>query len=104
MHSGGQLRRRYENLVSHPHEMYFLLDRADYDSIWPFLTNALWPYTAPHPGKAGDEYVRKLEALVRGELKFNVQSYDPILLPVRSAGSNSRPSSQLLVGSSWIHC
>lgn len=56
--------------------MYFLLDRADYDSIWPFLTNALWPYTAPHPGKAGDEYVRKLEALVRGELKFNVHSYD----------------------------
>jgi len=39
--------------LAHPHEMFFLLDRADYDRIWPLLTNALWPYSAPEPDKAG---------------------------------------------------
>src|SRR6266851_1874319 len=35
--------------LAHPQEMRFLLDRADYDRIWPLLTNLLWPYSAPIP-------------------------------------------------------
>jgi hypothetical protein len=59
--------------LAHPHEMRFMLDRADYDRISPLLTNALWPYSAPHPD---DEYVGALETLVMGQLKFTVRAYD----------------------------
>jgi hypothetical protein len=62
--------------LANPHEMRFLLDRADYDRIWPLLTNALWPYSAPHPDKAGDEYLSALKTLVTGQLKFTVPAYD----------------------------
>jgi len=62
--------------LAHPHEMRFLLGRADYDRISPLLTNALWPYSAPHPDKADEEYVGALRTLVTGQLKFTVGAYD----------------------------
>jgi hypothetical protein len=62
--------------LAHPHEMRFLLDRADYDRISPLLTNALWPYSAPRPDKAEDEYVSALKTLAVGQLKFTVRAYD----------------------------
>ena len=62
--------------LAHAHEMRFLLDRADYDRISPLLTNALWPYSAPRPDKADDEYIGALKALVVGQLKFTVRTYD----------------------------
>jgi hypothetical protein len=62
--------------LANPHEMLFLLDRADYDRIWPLLTNALWPYSAPHPDKAGDEYLSALKTLTVGQLKVTVLAYD----------------------------
>jgi hypothetical protein len=60
----------------HPHEMRFLLDRAGYNRISPLLTNALWPYSAPHPDRADDEYISALKALNLGQLKFTVRDYD----------------------------
>ena len=62
--------------LAHPHEMRFLLDRADYDRISPLLTNALWPYSAPHPDQADDEYIGALKTLVTGQLKLTVPAYD----------------------------
>jgi hypothetical protein len=62
--------------LAHPHEMRFLLYRADYDRIWPLLTNALWPYSAPHPDQAGDEYVSALKVLAMGQLTLTVRGYD----------------------------
>jgi hypothetical protein len=62
--------------LAHPHEMRFLLDRADYDRISPLLTNALWPHSAPRPDKADDEYVGALKTLAVGQLKFTVRAYD----------------------------
>lgn len=62
--------------LEHPHEMRFLLNRADYDRILPLLNNALWPYSAPHPDKADDEYVSGLKALVVGQVTLTVRTYD----------------------------
>jgi len=71
--------------LANPHKMRFLLDRADYDRIWPLLENALWPYSAPRPDKAGDEYIGALKTLAMGLLTFTVRSYsaDPLSGSVR---------------------
>jgi hypothetical protein len=57
------------------HQMRFLLSAWDFDRISPLLTNALWPYSAPHPDKALDDYASALKTLTTGELKFVVQRY-----------------------------
>jgi len=62
--------------LAHPHEMFFLLDRADYDRLWPLLTNALWPYSAPKPDKAADQYISALKTFIVGQLKLTVPAYD----------------------------
>jgi hypothetical protein len=62
--------------LAHPHEMFFLLDRADYDRLWPLLTNALWPYSAPKPDKAADQYISALKTFAVGQLKLTVPAYD----------------------------
>ena len=58
------------------HEMTCLMTRSDYDRIQPLLTNALWPYSAPDPDEAANQYVSALHALSRGWLKITVLSYD----------------------------
>jgi hypothetical protein len=62
--------------LDHAHEMRFLLSAADYQKIWVFLTNALWPYNAPHPDQAGAEYADALSHLTTGFLKLTVTHYD----------------------------
>lgn len=62
--------------LSHPHEVRFLLRGADYDRIYPLLTNALWPYSAPRPDAAADEYTSVLKDLTTGRLKVTVTSYE----------------------------
>lgn len=62
--------------LGHTHEMRFVLDSADYKRIWPLLTNALWPYSAPDPDKAGFEYLAALRHLSTGLLRLSVTSYD----------------------------
>jgi hypothetical protein len=54
----------------------FLLRREDYDRLWPLVTNALWPYSAPRPDRAGDEYATALNTLRLGWLEVVVVSYD----------------------------
>ena len=62
--------------LGHPCELFFLLSSDDYDRIMPLATNVLWPYSAPRPENAADEYQTALRALTKGQLSFNVQSYD----------------------------
>ena len=62
--------------LSRPHEMSFLLTRSDYDRIQPLLTNALWPYAAPNPDDAANQYFSALNALSLGWLKITALSYD----------------------------
>ena len=61
--------------LSHPHLMRYLLSAKDYDRLWPFVTNVLWPYQAPDADNAGDQYVSVLKSLVTGELNLTVLSY-----------------------------
>jgi hypothetical protein len=61
--------------LGHPHVMRFLLSRDDDQRLWPLVTNSLWPYSAPDPEKAGDQYLSALESLKTGELTLNVLSY-----------------------------
>ena len=62
--------------LGHPHEMRFLLDAADYDRLWPLVTNALWPSDAPDPEAAADKYFQALKSLTTGYLTITVQNYD----------------------------
>jgi hypothetical protein len=60
----------------YPHEVRFLLNQADYDRLSPLVTNALWPYYAPHPDQAAEEYFAVLKTMTTGRLKLTVLSYD----------------------------
>jgi hypothetical protein len=53
-----------------------LLDTADYNRLEPLVTNALWPYNAPDPDRALDEYVTALHNLQTGVLKLKVVAAD----------------------------
>jgi hypothetical protein len=61
--------------LSQAHEMRFLLDAADYKRLWPLVTNALWPYSAPRPDTADEEYSGALASMTTGLLKLTVTSY-----------------------------
>src|ERR1041385_7786741 len=62
--------------LGRPHEMWFLLNKADYDKLWPAVEHALWPYSASHPDKTTDEFFEALKAVSTGWLKMSVLSYD----------------------------
>ena len=62
--------------LERPHEMWFLVTKADYDRMSPVLEHALWPYMSPHPDKVADEFFGVLKTVETGWLKFNVLHYD----------------------------
>jgi hypothetical protein len=74
--------------LGHARYAYFIWSAADYDRIWPLMTNALWPYSAPDPDKAVDEYVSALNTVTTGQLKLTVQTYDadPVTGSIRHLG------------------
>jgi hypothetical protein len=57
-----------------PRTMWFLLSKADFERLWPAVENALWPYNAPEPERAADEYLNLLGSVVKGQLKLQVLS------------------------------
>jgi hypothetical protein len=61
--------------LGRPHEMWFLLSKADYDKMSPVLNNALWPYMSPHPNKVAEEYFGTLKTVQTGWLKLTVLQY-----------------------------
>jgi hypothetical protein len=65
-----------ESSLGRPHQALFLLSQSDADRILPLVNNALWPYSAPHPDKAVDEYLEALKRLITGQLNLTVKSYD----------------------------
>ena len=62
--------------LGRPHEMWFLLNTADYDKMSPAVDHVLWPYSAPHPDKVADEFYGVLKIVQTGWLKFTVLNYD----------------------------
>jgi hypothetical protein len=61
--------------LSHPHEMYFLLDRSDYDRIYELVGNVLWSYQTPDPDKALADYNNAVEQARKGSINLIVSSY-----------------------------
>jgi hypothetical protein len=62
--------------LSRNRELRFLLIKGDYDHFWPFVTKALWPYSAPHPDKATQEYFTELGKLRTGLLRLKIVKSD----------------------------
>ena len=73
---GGSYGEDTKSALGRPHVMRFLLSQADDQHIWPLVENALWPYSAPHPDRAAEEYFNALKAVPTGELIVIVESYD----------------------------
>ncbi len=57
-------------------ELRFLLNQSDYDRLGPLLNYALWPYSAPRPVSAADEYLTALSKIRTGLLRVEVLRSD----------------------------
>ena len=58
--------------LSYGRELLFLLKQADYGALWPYVEHALWPYSAPKPEQAAEEYFHSLDELRTGLLRLAV--------------------------------
>ena len=65
-----------EQRLSYEHVVYFVLNAADYDKIMKLVQDALWPYNAPDPDKAGELYLSALAALPAGSLILKPAKYE----------------------------
>lgn len=58
--------------LSYGRELLFLLKQSDYGALWPYVEHALWPYNAPKPEQAVEEYFHALDELRTGLLRLAV--------------------------------
>src|SRR5690349_11461582 len=65
-----------EQRLSYEHIVYFVLNAADYDKIMKLVQDALWPYNAPNPDKAGELYLSALATLPAGSLILRPTKYE----------------------------
>ena len=65
-----------EQRLSYEHVVYFVLNAADYDKIMKLVQEALWPYNAPNPDKAGELYLSALATLPAGSLIVKPVKYE----------------------------
>jgi len=61
--------------LAYPHEMRFLLNRADYEHVSSLIGNVLWTYQAPEPDKAVSDYKSAVKKAKKGWLQVAVSSY-----------------------------
>ncbi len=61
--------------LAHPHEMYFLLNRSDYDRVFGLIGNVLWSYKTSDPDKALADYTNAVDEARKGWLRVAVPSY-----------------------------
>lgn len=61
--------------LAHPHEMKFLLNRADYDRVFGLIGNVLWSYRTSDPDKALSDYTNAVDEASKGTLRINVSSH-----------------------------
>lgn len=57
-------------------KLYFLLHQTDYKRLFPLLENALWPYSAPNPDRAGEEYLAELHKIHMGLLRLKILRFE----------------------------
>jgi hypothetical protein len=61
--------------LSQHHDIWFLLNKADFDRVWPALNSLLWAYSAAHPDAVTEEYGAALKNTRLGYLKLKAVSY-----------------------------
>jgi hypothetical protein len=61
--------------LAHPHEMRFLLSRADYDRVFGLIGNVLWSYRTSDPDKALSDYNNAVDDASKGSLRIHISSY-----------------------------
>jgi hypothetical protein len=61
--------------LAHPHEMKFLLSRADYDRVFGLIGNVLWSYRTSDPDKALSDYNNAVDEASKGSLRIHISSY-----------------------------
>jgi len=61
--------------LAHPHEMYFLLNRSDYDRVFGLIGNVLRSYQTSDPDKALSDYTNAIDDASKGWLRVTVSSY-----------------------------
>ena len=57
-------------------ELPFLINDSDYELVAPLWQDALWPYSAPDPDKAADNYTRTLLRSPLGMLRLRILQAD----------------------------
>jgi hypothetical protein len=62
-------------LVTHEKHLRFVLNQSDYDLISRFITDALWPYNAKDPDRAGEIYLEDLGKLTLGSVHYKPLEY-----------------------------
>jgi len=62
--------------LSYGRELHFLLNESDYDAFEPYLRHALWPYYAPDPDRATEQYLGELDRLRTGLLRLKIVRSD----------------------------
>lgn len=65
-----------QQLLKWDRELRFLLDQADYEHFDPLVEKALWPYNAPNPAHAAEDYLTALAKLRTGLLRLKILSSD----------------------------
>jgi hypothetical protein len=65
-----------EQRLSYEHVVYFVLNAADYDKIMKLVQDALWPYGAAEPDKAGEQYLSALAKLPAGSVILRSLKYE----------------------------
>ena len=65
--------------LGYPHLVRFLLRQEDFERLKTPLQNALWPYNAPDPDRAGPDYLDLLKTVPTGQLTVTVLSYETLL-------------------------
>jgi len=61
--------------LAHPHEMRFLLNRADYDRVFGLIGNVLSSYQTSDPDKALSDYTNAVDQARKGSLRVTISSY-----------------------------
>jgi hypothetical protein len=65
-----------ESLKTNRGEIRFILNETDYNRIDQLWQYALWPYSAPVPDHAGDNYVSAIKQIRTGALRIKVPQSD----------------------------
>jgi hypothetical protein len=79
---------RYQ--LEHPHQVWFPLDKADFDQIAKLAGEAIWPYTSKEPEKAAATFEEAKRKAPLGLLVVNARDYDKSGASDQQGGWTSR--------------